>query len=231
MAVLSVSADGGRSGWGGGGGDGGEGGYGGRGGFGGFGDGDDDGGRECQCSPRSCRRVTGSRIYGCPQTNAYLQCTGTVCSNLTCPASQVWNFTLNNCSACSDGYHVSYDNQRCVCNQGTTFNFTSMGCSKCPDSSTELTDNCTCPNGTVLDRPNNACKQCPANSSIMERQCRCTSPMIFNATSWACFTCPTAITTIDNDGDECKCNVRGQRFDIPTGTCVAGGGWGGRWGF
>jgi len=186
---------------------------------------DSEEGRGCTCTAKRnpCASVTTTKNIGC-DGNTYLQCIGTVCSNQTCPAQQLFNRTLGACSSCPSDQHVAANNQECACNVGNTFNYTARACVKCPSGSTENPDYCFCPNTTALDVASNACKDCPANSVISFGRCKCTSPMIWSSSAWSCISCPTELNP-DRDGDSCVCPGHAQMFDMTSATCVCIPGW------
>jgi len=171
-----------------------------------------------------CYHNASTYQLGCFGTNQYLQCSNRNCSNQTCPTNQVWNLTQGACAACSTGYHVKADGQRCVCNEGTTFNYSSRACAPCPTGATQLADNCTCPNTTVLDRRTNACRPCPANSIKTREGCRCVNNTFWNAEAWACQDCPGQWYNVSvghrRTVEVCLCNATAQQiFYLPTVSC------------
>jgi hypothetical protein len=183
----------------------------------------------CTCTGRwnrnLCTGVTTSKMIGCQGTsNTYLLCTGSVCSNETCPANELWNVSTQACSPCPTGMHVAANNRQCVCNYGTTYNETARGCSDCPLNATETNDYCFCPNTTSLDVIHNACKNCPSPSTISHGQCRCSNPTIWSSVSWSCINCPNG-TEPDHDNDYCVCTGRFQMFNMTAMACDCVPGW------
>lgn len=148
----------------------------------------------CACATgrsNACRFATGSQIKGCPNTNQYLQCTGTVCANQTCPSGQVWNRTLNACAACGDGLHVAANLQICLCNQGKTFARNGT-CVDCPTGAVNEADQCYCAATKVFDSNTYSCRDCPAGSAVnTKQQCQCTSAtQLWSDVDWTCKDCP-----------------------------------------
>jgi len=162
-------------------------------------------------------------VIGCPNTNAFLQCTGTACARQQCPSGQVWNFLKNACSACDTGKHVSASLQTCVCDQGKTLDSATGNCVDCPTASTQEVDRCFCPSNLARDFTNNACKACPAEAPIgRENKCVCTSTtLFFDPTSWTCKACPGTVVPPrrGNGRSSCRCTGANQIFYQKTFSC------------
>lgn len=183
----------------------------------------------CSCGGRftnPCQRVVGSLVVGCPNTNQFLQCTGSACSNQTCPAGQVWNRTLNACAECAQGMHVAANGQVCACNEGTTYNSTSRTCVACPTDSVKEADRCYCNVSKAFDYKTNACRDCPAGSTLRRfQECRCNNNTQFWSEDWACKDCPgewlprTARRPFRLPTSKCTCSGTNQIFDRKTVTC------------
>jgi len=191
----------------------------------------------CVCSTgrmNPCRGVTGPLVRGCPNTNQYVQCTGAVCSALTCPTGQVWNKTQNVCAACATGMHVAASLQVCVCDQGTIFDPVKKACVPCPTGSTQDADTCYCPAGKAFDYKKNICTDCPTGSTLTRYQeCKCTdATMFWNENAWACQACPGTWLPKQNKrpwkllpNTKCTCAGTNAIFDrqsVQCYTCPAG---------
>lgn len=204
------------------------GGSGGSGSSGGFGSSSGDGsfgkrGR-CYCDWRSpCTGTTPSQVIGCPNTNSFLQCTGTACAVQACPTGKVWDYLKNACSECDAGKHISLSNgQVCVCNQGTTLDPRTNKCVSCPSAAITETDRCFCPSNLALDSTNKVCKACPAEAPIRGSKCLCTSPtLFFNQDTWTCTSCPgTLVGPLRRyQSYSCSCNGANQIFYKKNASC------------
>jgi hypothetical protein len=193
-------------------------------------DSSDSGERGCSCTrPNPCRRVSGTAVLGCPNTNKFIQCSGAVCTNQTCPSGQVWNKAQNACAACATGMHVAANLQACVCDKGTTLDPITKACVTCPTGSTQDPDRCYCSITTSYDPQTNACRACPATATITRsQQCQCLSTApFFNAKAWTCNDCPgqwsppkiVKKTVFNAPLQKCVCSGTNMIFDRPNVKC------------
>jgi len=173
-------------------------------------------------TPASCSGVTGSQVVGCPNTNSFRQCTGTVCAVQACPTGQVWNYVKNACSACDTGKVVSADLQVCVCKQGTTFDSNTQTCVACPTGATVEAELCYCPSTLARDFTTNTCKACPAEAPLRGNQCQCTNAtLVFDQSTWTCKACPGTSGGFGRGfrSYECRCTGPNQIFYKRTASC------------
>jgi len=187
----------------------------------------------CSCTGRwnPCTNVTGKEVKGCPGTNKYIECSGTACSNQTCPSGEVWNQTQKACAACPDGKQVSTNQQVCVCKTGSTMDYKTRSCGPCPTGSVQEADRCYCKAPLALDIKDNACKECPQGSNMTHfQQCACTDKTLFwSEDDWACKPCPgkwvpeTTPTKQPSAKPEerCTCTGTNEVFDRRAVKCVA----------
>jgi len=170
----------------------------------------------CYCKRYTCTGLNAAPVIGCPNTNAFMQCTGAMCAVQACPVGQVWNFLRNTCAACDAGKHISADGQVCACNLGTTLDSRTGACVPCPTGATALPDMCYCPYTTARDYVNNVCKACPVDAVLgREGQCQCINPtLFFNPITWSCSACPGTLVAPMRRGARysCRCTGLNQIF-------------------
>jgi len=182
-----------------------------------------------QCSGTSCTvqtcssgqvwSVTQSSCAPCP-TGQHVTGDGRRC---VCNQGTTLNQTSGSCVACPALATTLPD--LCYCAPPLAFNRVNNTCQTCPSITTTLRgDDCVCTDRTTFfSSVTWSCQPCPGQfvqtGGRGRQQCRCTGlNQIFYRSAVTCFTCPTG-TTVDRDGDECLCPVRGQKFNMSTGTC------------
>jgi len=183
--------------------------------------------RECQCPTKQhenpCSYNSSTFSVGCSGTNKYLLCNKNTCSNQTCSKGQVWSTTAGECAACSTGYQLSADNEKCVCNKGTILKGNS--CEPCAKGATIQQYKCFCPNTTVFDPNTYACRGCPASSVLKNGRCLCNRGTFWNAGAWQCQACPGTLSTVSEGRHQnvliCTCNKPNQIFNEQKVACIS----------
>jgi len=195
---------------------------------------------ECPCCANvennPCKNNNGSKLIGCPNSNHFVLCTNTTCSDQTCPAGQLWNATQNACAPCPAGFQLSPNNKSCICNEGTIPNG-GYSCRTCPRNATIDEYNCYCSLPLILNAATNTCQACPSNKTFYDYSnnykitCACDGPMLWNEAAWECQPCPGSWVPEESAGMSrqvamvCRCTGENEILDeksVKCYTCPSG---------
>jgi len=151
-----------------------------------------------------------------------------------CNTGTTLSRTTGLCGPCPAGATIEVD--RCYCPLNLALDRVNNACRVCPPGTTLTREGqCKCAFTSpqlYFSATTWSCQPCPGVVSTafkgrgrISETCTCTGvSQIFDRNTVSCYTCPPN-TTPDRDGDECRCGLNLQKFDMVSQTCQCARGY------
>jgi len=136
-----------------------------------------------------------------------------------CTRGSTFSCSSRSCVPCPKDALVTDDN--CTCPITTALDRINNACKQCSAPAVLQDRKCKCNAPMVFSAADWICKPCPGVWQKVGRgpqRCTCSGTQVFDKVSATCADCPSG-TTLDRDGDECKCLIRDQKLDRLTKKC------------